>query len=215
MRLVLSLFALVLLTGCATVAQHSKTTDAVDSPRAPSIRGNAIVEFTNGTVVRGRAVIVARDPASLRIELLGPFGHTAWAMVSNGTDVSIYKDSKQTTYAPGDPALPYSFSSRELVSYLLGRAPTTKEYRTVTDSEGRITEATKYVNGAAVLNVTFADYQAVNGRTLPFVISVTETGEPETDRHQSLVVRFTTVEVNPTISEALFDKIARQTEITD
>lgn len=215
MRLLLTLFALVLFTGCATTVQHSKTTDAVDPNRAPSIRGNAIVEFTNGTVLRGRAMIVARDPASLRIELLGPFGHTAWAMVSSGADISIYKNAKQTTYAPGDPALPYSFSSRELVAYLLGKTPTTNEYRTVADKEGRITEATKYVDGAAVLNVTFAEYQTVDGRTMPFLISITETNEPETERRRSLKVRFTSIEVNPMISETLFNKIIRQTELTD
>ncbi len=178
------------------------------------MRGLAIVEFTDSKVMRGRAVVIAQEPASLRLELHGPLGHTAWAMVSNGTAVSIYEDAKHTTYAPGDPALPYRFSSEELVPYLLGSTPArptgypeTRKYRTVKDSNGLVTEATKYVGGAAVLKIKMDDYRTISGRTLPSLISITEIDGSTAIKRRSLTVRFTAIEVNPMISDALFNEI--------
>ncbi len=154
--------------------------------------------------MRGHAVIAAREPAFFKIVLLGPFGHTAWAMTGNEKSISIYKNAKSTTYGFRDPNLPYSFSSHELIAYLMGKTPSipvdrpgAESYRTIRDKNGQITTVVKSIGGRPVLNVVMGNYRTVSGHNLPFLISIS-------DKHRNLKIRFNGIEVNPPLNDAVF-----------
>ncbi len=213
MRLALLLFSLALLSGCTALTQDRALRP--EPGYSPALRGSAIIEFRDSSVLRGHAVIVAKKPASFRIELRGPLGHTAWGMTGNGSTISVYSNGKSRAYSPDDPALPYRFTSHELVSYLFGLEPeTTKplaetaEYAISRDSDGQVTEALKYIEERAVLSVQMGDYRTISGRKLPFLISIR-------DLNRSLKINFSTIEVDPEINDAIFKEFFKNNEVTD
>jgi outer membrane lipoprotein-sorting protein len=171
-----------------------------------TIRAEAVIELISERRLKGRAVILAKEPDSFRIEILAPFGRLIALLLSDGERLTVFADGELKTYRWNDPALPYPFSAQELVSFLMGKddlsptppgAPGVK-YEITRNEAGRIAKLVKLKDGRPVLNVEMSDYKVKGGYVIPHRISLK-------DGPKSLRIRYTSVEIAPGIKDDVFE----------
>jgi len=186
-RLLVVLLAALLAQGCAGLGVAPKGPAAagrhIGAPE--SISARAIVEFDEGTRVRGRAAIAVEAPDRFRIEVYGPMGQVAATLVSDGERLLVFSRGKLDTYAWDDPELPYSFTATEVVGVLTGSFQAdTPGYATETDADGRVTAIIKRVDRAGPgvllwetgpsieLRASMADYRDAGGAAVPYAMTI-------------------------------------------
>ncbi len=209
MRLGLGLvLSALLLSGC-TISRPGADLINYRAGTPDIIRAEAVVEITNGKRLRGRAVILAKKPDSFRVEILGPFGRLIAMLLSDGDDLTVFTNGGLKTYKWSDPALPYPFTSEEFVSFLLGKndwaspnpgASAGGTYKITWNESGNIANLVKFKEGSPILNVSMSDYKAASGYVLPYRISLE-------DGRRTLGIRYTRIEVNPTLRDDVFEII--------
>ena len=193
---------LIFISGCALFKTQAPVpaviTTETEGPRA--IKAEATVELKNEKTVTGRAIILAKTPGSFRIEVKGPLGQTVLVLASNGETLTVFSKGESNTYHMGDPAIPYSFTPGELVAFLLGETGAREGFTVKKSLDGRAFEAVKFINEKPAVRVLMSDFRTTSGVALPYAITV-EDGE------KTLAIRYSKVEINPEVKEALF-KIA-------
>lgn len=188
------------LAGCAGVKPLPPEAPAVRQAEAPaSIRAEAVVVFKRLVDLSGRAVITAEGPDKFRIEVRGPFNHTAALLVSDGKSFFSHIGGSTEVNDWGDPRLPYSFSSSEIVSFLLG-SPAGKEAEDRGFEVSKEAERTifKRPRKEGALKVELSDFRSIGTLRIPYRIEIE-------DGKRRLSVRYSSVEVNPEIDSAAFD----------
>lgn len=196
----LLLMAVLFFAGCAGV-KPLPPEPPVTIPVEPhsSIRAEAVVVLKRLFDLSGRAVITAQIPDKFRIEVRGPFNHVAALLVSDGRSFFSHIGEDTEIKDWDDPRLPYSFSSSEIVSFLLG-IPSDKE------AEDRGFEVSKYAERTVfkrprkegALKVELSDFRNIGTLRIPYRIDIE-------DGKKRLSVRYSSVEVNPEIDSAAFD----------
>lgn len=162
-----------------------------------SIKAEAIVEAGRTVTLRGHAVIMAKSPASFRIEVLGPFSSTLALIVSDGESLSVVTGGDQSQFEEMEP--PYPFSSGDIVSLLLGAAPAQQDGQQVfEDEDGHIAKVVRSKDGSPVFTASLADYREAGGAHIPFNISIEGGG-------RTLRIRYTSVEINPELDSEFFN----------
>lgn len=196
----LLLVAALFFAGCAGVKPLPPEAPAVKPSEAPaSIRAEAIIVFKRLIDLTGRAVITAEGPDKFRIEVSGPFNQTAALLVSDGKTFFSHIGDSTEIKDWDDPRLPYSFSSSEIVSFLLG-VPADKEaedrgFEVSKDAERTIF---KRPRKDGVLKVELSDFRNIGTLRIPYRIAID-------DGKRRITVRYSSVEVNPEIDSAAFD----------
>ncbi len=205
MRLGLVLSAL-LLSGC-TISRPGPDLIDYRAGWPDIIRAEAVIEIKNDKTLRGRAVILAKKPDSFRIEVLAPFGRLIALLLSDGDNLTVFANGGLKTYRWDDPALPYSFTSEEFVSFLLGKNDWTPQnpgasaggaYEITRGASGNIANLVKFKEGSPILSVSMSDYKAASGYVLPYRISLK-------DSRRTLSIRYTGIEINPEIRDDIFE----------
>ncbi|MEE9615341.1 MAG: hypothetical protein V3W31_10405 [Thermodesulfobacteriota bacterium] len=183
-----------------------------------SLRARARVELT-AKELKGRAVILVKRPDLVRIEILGPLGQAVSVLVSDSRRIALYSEGKVKSYRWDDPAQPYPFGARELVSFLMGMPRGTYpegggragrggrgdsggsggDYEFSTDGDGRVSKLVKFEDGVLVLKAAMEDYREIEGVVVPMSVSI-ENGEGE-----RLLISYSSVEVNPEMERELFN----------
>ncbi len=194
-----ALFLPAVICGCAAVRPAVQPL-----PRAlvtpSSIKAEAIVDAGRSVTLRGKAVIMAKSPASFRIEVLGPFNSTLALIVSDGESLQVITGGDSSMFGPGDPEEPpYPFSAGDIVSFLLGTAPALQDGQTVSeDPNGHITGIVKLKDGSPVFTASLSDYREAGGAHIPFNILIEGGG-------RTLRIRYTSVEINPELDSEFFN----------
>ncbi len=153
----------------------------------------------SGEFVKGRATIVVKGPDLFRIEVFGPFNQTVFVLVGNGGGLSVYSKGDVRTYRWDDPFLPYSFRSRDVVSFLTG-APymlDERENYSILTHRGRITGFIRSNRDGPVFKVSMGDYREIGGVSVPFSISVVS-------KKETLKITYRSVEVEPSLNAEVF-----------
>jgi len=198
------LTVLVFIAGCAGVKPPEKP----DLPGLvpSSLRAEATVEIKRAFSVVGRARVLAKSPASFRVEVFGPFGQTAALLGSDGetiymlTDEGVVEYGRDATLKDGE--IPYPLKPEEIVSFLLGTPLAESENgRQATeasrDEYGRLKSFTRDVEGRPPLKVAIEDYRVISGANIPGKITID-------DGKRSVMIRYREIEVNPGLDEEAF-----------
>ncbi len=196
----LLLTAALFLAGCAGNKPLPPEAPAVKPAEAPaSIRAEAVVVFNRLIDLSGRAVITAEAPDKFRIEVRGPFNQTAALLVSDGKSFFSHIGGSTEIKDWDDPRLPYSFSSSEIVSFLLG-SPADKEAedRGFEVSKDPKRTVFKRPRKEGALKVELSDFRNIGTLRIPYRIEIE-------DGKRRLIVRYSSVEVNPEVDSAAFD----------
>lgn len=201
----LVLLALLFFWGCAGLKPSKELPDLGEKKKTPkSIRAEAVVELKKIITLSGRGTIMAKNPDRFRIEVLGPFNHVMALLVSDGTTLYAFSGGEIEKKDWEDPALPYSFKAKEVVSFLLGsQYPKNKaslkedNIEVLTDKDGHISKIVKYKKGSASLTVKMSDYRDISGAHIPFNIHIE-------DGKRTLKIKYSDVEIDPELSEDFF-----------
>lgn len=193
------LSVLIAIAGCAGI----KPKELPGPPgRVPSsIRAQAVVEIKRLIPVSGRAQVIAKSPASFRIEVQGPFGQTAALLSSDGETTYVLTEKGIEEFHKGDAGAPYSLKPEEITALLLGvpragaQALAGSDIRR--DEAGRLKSFSKAVPGKEDLSVSLDDYRDVSGAHIPFIITI-ENGK------RKIEIKYKAVEVDPDIDESVF-----------
>ncbi len=201
MRLALSTLLLALIiSGCATTKPAPDLLEySAGSPGI--IRAEAVIKLENPRRMKGRAVILAKEPGFFRIEVRGPLGRLIGMLLSDGEHLRVLADGELNTYRWNDPALPYPFTAVEFVSFLTGNSelkhPGAADYKITRDTAGKIATLIKFDKGNPILSVKMSDYQRDSGYVIPHNISLK-------NDQTALEIRYKSVEVNPEINADVF-----------
>ena len=190
---------LIAVTGCAGI----KPPKELPPPgRVPySIRAQAVVEIKRLIPVSGRANVIAKSPASFRIEVFGPFGQTAALLSSDGETTYVLTEKGIEEFRKGDADVPYSLAPEDITSLLIGgttagtQALVGADIRR--DDAGRLKSFSKATPGKEDLNVSLDDYRDVAGAHIPFIITI-ENGK------RKIEIKYKAVEVDPDIDDGVF-----------
>ncbi len=188
------LLVILTLYGCAGL-KPPVTAPAPGSRLARGIKADAIVELEKGSTLRGRARILAKAPASFRIEVLGPFNITMALIISDGKSLYVVSGAREKEYLWQDPSFPYSFRAEDVVSSLLGEPPKTagavekSDYAVSSGSDGNV-RITRMKDGKPVLTVVMSDFRNVSGARLPFNVMIE-------DKREALKIKYSSVEIDP------------------
>lgn len=170
-----------------------------------SLRARAVVELKRDVTVSGRAVIVARRPDLFRIEVFGPFNTSAATLLSDGTNLTVFSEGRLDTYGWDDPDLPYLFSAEEVVRLLTGawtedaarKGEDGFRYASEYDPATGTFRVVKLYGAFEALRADLSDWKDVDGRTIPFRISID-------DGKQSINIQYFSVDIEPEISAGTF-----------
>lgn len=168
-----------------------------------SLRAYGAVEMKRVFTVSGRALILARSPASFRIEVYGPFGQTAAILASDGETVYTVTEDGAETFNRDEPGVPYSIKPEDVTSFLLGNPRPAyelsgNEAETARDEHGRLRLFSRpSEDGQRGLKVLLEDYREVSGAHIPFRIIID-------DGKRTVTIKYSEVEVNPALPEDLF-----------
>lgn len=186
----------VLIAGCA----HLGARDG-KPPYAPtaSMRASATVELVMAgrEPLKGRAIVLAKDPDLFRIEVRGPFNQTLALVTGNGRDVVFF--SNGTAKRGGFP-----LDASEAAGFLLGRpgvvaAKEGSGLRVVEEENGLITMVEKSAGNAILFRVSFSDYKEMADAVFfPLTLTI------ETARER-IGISYTSIELNPEMEENAFD----------
>lgn len=169
-------------------------------PPPSSLRAEATVELKKGSVLTGRAIIQVKTPASFRIEVFGPFGSTAALFASDGRVLTVFSREESKSYRWDDPALPYPFTSEDVVAFLLGADVAKRAGRSdivALDGGGRAVKFTKFSDGKEVFSASMSDFRDAGGALLPFSVSIENAFE-------GILIEYSNIEVNPDIRDDIF-----------
>lgn len=190
-------FLAFVAAGCAAVKPPVEPLKVLPPPL--SLRAEASVEIDRTVPLIGRAVVLAQQPGSFRIEVLGPFGSAMALILSDGRTIYLLSGGKSKRYSREDPEVPYAFKPEEAVAFLTGNGPVASECgcEVSKDAYGRTSKVVKSENGTPVLTVTLAEYRAVDGVQVPFDIKIA-------NKKETLRIKYTAVEVNPVLETGFF-----------
>lgn len=187
------------MAGCAGVKPKELPTPPGRVPS--SLMANAVVEIKMIVPVSGRAQVIAKSPASFRIEVQGPFGQTAALLSSDGETTYVLTEEGLEEFQKGAPDTPYSLGPEEITGLLLGDPKTGSGYlsgaQVRRDEAGHITSFLKTSPGKDDLSVFLDDYRDVSGAHIPFIITI-ENGK------RKIEIRYRAVEVDPDVDDTVF-----------
>lgn len=201
MRLLLRFAALVPLIAAGCAAKLPVPLSPPEITPA-SLRAHGVVEMKRVFTISGRALILARSPASFRIEVFGPFGQTAALLASDGETIYTVTEEGTESFSRHEPGVPYSLKPEDITSFLLGNprpanALSENEAETARDEHGRLRLFSRPTNGQGGLKVLLEDYREVSGAHIPFRIIID-------DGKRTITIKYNEVEVNPALPEDLF-----------
>lgn len=201
-RIALLIAAALVMYGCATIKAPEVSRDTLHGAASPqSINAQAIVELKRAFSVRGRATVLVRSPDSFRIVVTGPFDQPMAVLSGDAESLFVYTAGKTEVYGWEDPDMPYPFTSKELVSVLLGDARVVDHGNVrydVTGGRDAAVVITKLNDGDRVLRISMDDFREVAGKKLPFHITIE-------DKKSAIQIRYTSVEIDPEIKDSAFD----------
>ncbi len=169
-----------------------------------SLRAHGVVEMKRRFfTISGRALVLARSPASFRIEVFGPFGQTVAVLASDGEAIYTVTEDGAEALSRDEPGVPHSLKPEDAASLLLGNPRPAGELaggevETSTDEHGRLRLFSRPArDGEGGLKVLLEDYREVSGAHIPFRIVID-------DGKRTVTIKYSEVEVNPELPEDLF-----------
>ena len=202
----LTLLIAVATSGCALFSSREGTLSPVSTVEGrthTTLRARATVSLKspekNG--LKGKAVILAKRPASFRVQVLGPFGQTVAVLASDGEGLYIYSKGESTYRRTGDPLYPFTFMPGEFVAFLLGGVgeegtDILPGYEALRDDNGNISTLSRKIDGKE-LYIRLADYRGVGETAFPYSLSI-ENGL------ESILIRYQSVELDTDLGDSLF-----------
>lgn len=182
----LLLFCALLVPGCYSGLSSSVIDDdpglGASKVQAASLRARGVIELTGieDREFKGKAAILVKGPDKVRIEIFDIFGQVAAIIVSDPHALSISSNNNSSFFFQGGDT-PLDFTAAELVSFLLGAL------FSVSETGG----------GAGERRILFDDFRDLEGSRFPFLLSVD-------DGRERLLVRYSSIELNPELDDALF-----------
>ncbi len=205
-RSYLLLFVLLVFSsaGCALYpGKYKEPKKLDDNVHVTSLRASAIVDFKDRDQ-KSKARILLKEPNLLRIELRGPFSKLLAAHVSDGEKFKFYSSEtkKAVVYKNSDSNFPYSFEAGELVSFLtgsfvVGSGKLGSDYKVTYGADGRLSRFIRLNGDEPVYIVELGDYRSTSGAVVPFMVNVI-------DKKESFTIRYTNVEINPSVDNSAF-----------
>ncbi len=222
------LFLLLLCGSCATLPISPPPPSPEEllsriherSQDLQGLRGLAHIRVSSpGRNFRTQEVILARRPASLRLESLSPLGNPQFYLVTDGRELNMYDPGGNRYYRGQVSArhfsslLPLNLEADEIVTLLLGSFPILphekasvsfdpKENLWILDLDARQTVGmepqsgrvlyTEYRLGTNTRRLSFDDFRSASNRSFPYRI-LFESPESKT----RITVEYTDVEINP------------------
>lgn len=187
------------MTGCAGIKPPKELPPPGRVPSSISAQG--VVELKRLISVSGRARIMAKSPASFRIEVMGPFGQTAALLSSDGETTWLLTEKGLEEFRRGDPDVPYELAPEDITALLLGSPRAGAEVLAGADirrdEAGHIVSVSKASPGKGILNVSLEDYKDVSGAHIPHIITI-ENGK------KKIEISYRAVEIDPDIDDSVF-----------
>ena len=165
-----------------------------------------MIEIGKDRSMRARALVIAKRPSYLRVEVLGPMGQSLFLLLGDGEAFTAFRDGIEEKSRAGDPASPYPFTPEEIVSLLLGgggdggggygagygeRAAATEG--DVEEESGLIKVRLGWKGAAA----SIGDFRDVSGFKVPYRVII-ENGAT------TISLKYNSVQANPEIGEGAF-----------
>ncbi|HEY4708247.1 MAG TPA: hypothetical protein VII64_12375 [Thermodesulfobacteriota bacterium] len=187
------------MAGCAGVKPKELPAPPGRVPSA--IRAQGTVEFKRTIPISGRALVIAKSPASFRIEVFGPFGQTVALLSSDGETTYLLTEKGLEEFKRGDAGVPYHLAPEDITAILLGNPKAGSEVLSGAevrrDEAGHIISVSKVSPGRDDLNVYLDDYRAVSGVLIPYIITI-ENGK------RKIEISHKAVEVDPDVDDTVF-----------
>ncbi len=196
--------------GCATIYETSalRKDEALLSARLraqKTLRGRGTIRLSTrkGEETRGKAAIFVKGPDKVRIEVFGPFGQVMAVLVSDADALSIFSNH-ETTFFPRSIDTPFSLTPQELAGIIMGTdfqsggaEAGAAKYLIERDRAGNIKKIISFAKGPGERKVVMKDFREIEGVYFPFSISVE-------DANERLHIRYSSVELNLDLKDALF-----------
>ncbi len=160
----------------------------------PSVTGFRITGSFETEGLKGRLLMVVKEPDLVRVELYGAMNTLLMAVAGSNSMCTIYRDGRVDVCSWRGSILVEPW---ELVSVITARYERLTGWKHHRDKEGRIFELVKYRWGRPLLRITIEDHIPVAGRLLPD--SVTIRGG-----NRTLKLRFTHIEPAPSVNTDTF-----------
>lgn len=165
---------------------------------ARSLRSSSVITLkNNGVEISGRASVVVKAPASLRVEVYGPLGGVSALIIYNGEQLYVYSDGIGKTYDALDMGSALPLHPETIVRALTGDIGGIKGLSMA--SEGSGIDMVEYAGGTKTASARLGDFRVVDGAQIPFsiVIEDLKTGKTITVEHSR-------VEINPDVPNGAF-----------
>ena len=203
---ILLLSSAIALYSCSAAIKTAQAPPSEKLPVPGAFRAKAIITAYNPDPVSANAVIIAKRPGYIRIEVKGPFGQTAAIFISDNENIYAFSGSGAPILGITAQEGRYPFTPSEVYAMLTGSSPTNTEQgfesKTSTDAGGRVTAYAKTFDGHRAFSAEFADYREVSGTEMPFSIKIIIGG-------QNYSIKYTSIEVDPELPEGAFELPSR------
>jgi outer membrane lipoprotein-sorting protein len=162
-------------------ARVKETGSRIPLAMPESLSGRAVIKLSgiDEREFKGKAAILVKGPDKVRIEIFDLFGQVAAVIVSDAYALSIFSNN-DSSFFTRDGKTPLDFTADELASFLMGMSA---------GEQGLVEDALR--------RVLFDDFRDIEGLLFPFNLSLE-------DGKERLSVRYSSVELNPELDDALF-----------
>ncbi len=166
-----------------------------------SLSGRAVIRLSgiDEREFKGKAVILVKGPDKARIEIFDLFGQVAAVIVSDANALSIFSNN-DSSFFTRDGKTPLNFTADELASFLMGMSAGQRDGGSGEEIQANPAEPQGQADAAALRTVLFEDFRDLEGLQFPFSLSVE-------DGKERLSVRYSSIELNPELNDALFNHI--------
>ncbi len=190
-----TLTAVFVAYGCAAPI---KSVPPLHEAPARSLRSSSVITLkNNGTEISGRASVVVKAPAFLRVEVLGPLGSVVALLIYNGEHLYVYSDGIGKTYGALDLDSALPLHPETIVRALTGDIHGIKDLSMASDGSGL--NMVRYAGGAKTASARLGDFRALDGAQVPFSIVIEDAKTGKT-----ISIEHSRVEINPDVPEGTF-----------
>ncbi len=157
--IILLFLVATLITACSTREGLKPAPEEAQPPICLRIKGTFEM---NG--LKGRVLILAREPDLIRVELYGAMNTLLMAVAGDGRRCSFYRDGKVGGCSWENSIL---VGPEELVSIITARYQRLTGWKNRKDKDGRVVRLAKYHGDSPLVVITIDGYRAVGERLLP------------------------------------------------